>query len=45
MPVQATYDSAVGVWRIGPHILALDPRVALASKKPDIETGEDRKGE
>lgn len=45
IPSDAHYDSMVGVWRLGEAILARDPAVIKVSKKTDIETGEDLKGE
>lgn len=45
IPSRANYDSVVGVWRLGEVMLARDPAVIKVSKKEDIETGEDLKGE
>jgi len=46
MPMDARYDFAVGVWRgEGEAILALDPALEQHTKKMDVETGEDQKGQ
>jgi hypothetical protein len=44
MPQGATYDPMLGLWRVRSFMLARDPTFVRASKKEDIETGEDRKG-
>ncbi|WP_333897145.1 hypothetical protein [Brevundimonas aurantiaca] len=46
MPPGAHYDFADGVW-VGAsgEILALDPRTDQQTKKMDVETGEDQKGQ
>ena len=45
IPPDAHYDLDAGVWRVGENLLARDPVGVRVSKKADIETGEDRKGE
>mgnify|MGYP001137650856 FL=1 len=46
MPTGARYDVADGVWiGVAGEILALDPRTDQQTKKMDVETGEDQKGQ
>lgn len=44
MPLGSTYDAVAGTWYLRSKLLARDPRMALATKKKDVETGEDVKG-
>ncbi|QNH75701.1 hypothetical protein GGD92_25530 [Pseudomonas protegens] len=44
-PEDATYDFDSGVWRNEAGLVAYDPRHAQSTKKNDIETGEDQKGQ
>ncbi|MFG1315487.1 hypothetical protein [Xanthobacter autotrophicus] len=44
-PQDATYDFVAGVWRNCKGIVAFQDGGAPASKKNDLETGEDQKGE
>jgi hypothetical protein len=44
-PEDATYDFEAGVWRNETGLVAYDPRHAQSTKKNDIETGEDQKGQ
>ncbi len=44
-PLDATYDFVAGVWRNRKGIVAFQEGSAPASKKNDLETGEDQKGE
>ncbi|MBC6427793.1 MAG: hypothetical protein GDA55_00895 [Cellvibrionales bacterium] len=41
----AEYDFAAGLWKRDGQIIALDPNNQVTSKKNDIETGEDQKGQ
>ncbi len=45
MPPQATYNLTEGVWKLSSVLLARSPEFELVSKKKDIETGEDNKGQ
>lgn len=46
MPRGARYDFLGGVWRDQDEAaLALDPRTDQRTKKMDVETGEDQKGQ
>ena len=46
MPTNARYDLVMGVWKDeGGAILALDPALEQQTKKMDVETGEDQKGQ
>lgn len=45
LPEGADYDLVGGVWRRQGQIIALDPNNQVTSKKADIETGEDQKGQ
>ena len=45
MPADAAYDTAIGVWRGADGPLALDPAFERSTKKNDVETGEDQKGQ
>ncbi|MNV89538.1 hypothetical protein D3C71_1838410 [compost metagenome] len=45
MPLDATYDTVAGVWRGRGGPLASDPAFERGTKKNDIETGEDQKGQ
>lgn len=46
MPTEAWYDFAVGVWKgEGGDVLALNPALEQQTKKMDLETGEDQKGQ
>lgn len=45
MPPEATYDLMLGVWKLPWSMLARDPDFENVSKKKDIETGEDNKGQ
>ena len=47
MPASATYDPALGIWELDGVPMCENPDVNLVSmtKKRDIETGEDQKGE
>ena len=44
-PEGTNYDFAAGVWLRDGQIIALDPDNQVCSKKADIETGEDQKGQ
>jgi hypothetical protein len=44
-PSEAIYDPDLGIWKIFGGMLARTPRFAIVSKKKDIETGEDNKGQ
>ncbi|NOT87337.1 MAG: hypothetical protein HOP03_04055 [Lysobacter sp.] len=46
MPIGCQYDFAAGIWK-SEHgaILALDPAFEQQTKKMDLETGEDQKGQ
>lgn len=45
MPAEASYDLISGVWRGNAGLLAYDPSTETNTKKMDIETGEDQKGQ
>lgn len=45
LPDGATYDEALGAWRGTAGLLAYDPDQERVSKKNDVETGEDQKGQ
>lgn len=45
MPKDATYDVALGAWHGKSGYLAYDPDTDRTTKKQDIETGEDQKGQ
>jgi len=45
IPQLAAYDIRLGVWRLRTTLLARTPEFVLVSKKKDIETGEDNKGQ
>lgn len=44
-PEDAKYDAALGAWRGANGLLAYDPDQDRVSKKNDVETGEDQKGQ
>jgi hypothetical protein len=44
-PEGADYDFAAGLWVLNGGALCDDPRQMPASKKNDLETGEDQKGQ
>ena len=44
-PADAVYDFAAGVWRGNDGLIAYDSRYGRQTKKNDIETGEDQKGQ
>lgn len=44
-PENAQYDFVSGVWRNHDGLVAFQEDNGLASKKNDLETGEDQKGE
>lgn len=44
-PADAVYDFAAGVWRSKDTLIAYDSRCGLQTKKCDLETGEDQKGQ
>lgn len=44
-PRDGIYDFAAGVWRGPSGLLAYDPAIDQMSKKNDLETGEDQKGQ
>jgi len=44
-PSDAVYDFAAGVWRGKNGLIAYDPRHGQTTKKNDLETGEDQKGQ
>ncbi|WP_041345175.1 hypothetical protein [Nitrobacter winogradskyi] len=44
-PTDATYDFSAGVWRNQSGVVAFQNGGAPSTKKNDIETGEDQKGE
>jgi hypothetical protein len=44
-PANASYDFSAGVWRGENGLLAYDQRNNATTKKNDIETGEDQKGQ
>jgi hypothetical protein len=46
MPTHARYDFTAGIWKgERGEILALDPALEQQTKKMDLETGEDQKGQ
>lgn len=45
LPEGAKYDVALGAWRGDSGLLAFDPDTDRVSKKQDVETGEDQKGQ
>lgn len=45
MPQDAHYDPVLGAWRGGDALLAYDADATRNSKKHDVETGEDQKGQ
>lgn len=45
MPEGAEYDVVLGAWRGDNGLLAYDPDTDRVTKKQDIETGEDQKGQ
>ncbi len=45
VPLSAVYDAALGVWMMGRALLARDGNFKLQTKKKDVETGEDQKGQ
>jgi len=45
LPVAARYDTVLGLWMLEGALIAKMPELDRATKKEDIETGEDRKGE
>jgi hypothetical protein len=46
MPTDARYDFASGIWKgAGGEIMAMDPALEQQTKKMDVETGEDQKGQ
>ncbi|MFP1133140.1 hypothetical protein [Asticcacaulis sp. W401b] len=45
MPDHARYDLSSGLWRGDNGLLAYDPETETNTKKMDIETGEDQKGQ
>jgi hypothetical protein len=44
-PDDAVYDFASGVWRSKEGLIAYDSRYGRQTKKNDLETGEDQKGQ
>ncbi len=44
-PEDAEYDFAGGVWRSKDGLISYDSRYGRQTKKNDIETGEDQKGQ
>lgn len=44
IPDDACYDQALGVWVSERGLLTYDPEFEVATKKNDVETGEDQKG-
>ena len=44
LPPSALYDAVAGVWLLDGELLTREPRMALVTKKKDIESGEDVKG-
>lgn len=44
-PEGAYYDFVAGVWQREGRAIALDPNNKVTTKKADIETGEDQKGQ
>ena len=46
MPLSATYDISAGFWMLdGQPLVTTDALGPLTSKKNDLETGEDQKGQ
>lgn len=45
LPLDATYDTERGLWNNKSGILSFDPQNEMTTKKNDLETGEDQKGE
>lgn len=45
MPPDAKYDVGLGAWRNADETLAYDPKFEQTTKKMDVETGEDQKGQ
>ncbi|WCK21760.1 hypothetical protein [Agrobacterium tumefaciens] len=45
MPEGAKYDVTLGAWRGDKGLLAYDADTDRVSKKQDVETGEDQKGQ
>ncbi|WP_062490011.1 hypothetical protein [Labrenzia sp. CP4] len=45
VPADAEYDFAAGVWRNNEGLIAYDTRCDIQTKKNDLETGEDQKGQ
>jgi hypothetical protein len=45
LPPNACYDSLSGLWTIDGQFMAKMPDLDRSTKKFDIETGEDRKGQ
>lgn len=45
LPEGAKYDVALGAWLGERGLLAYDPDTDRVSKKQDVETGEDQKGQ
>ncbi|MGV1793556.1 hypothetical protein [Rhizobium sp. A37_96] len=45
LPPKAEYDIVAGVWRSQEGLVAFDPENEMTTKKNDLETGEDQKGE
>jgi len=45
LPSDARYDSFSGLWTLDGRTMAKMPSLDQVSKKFDIETGEDRKGQ
>ncbi len=45
LPDGADYDFVAGVWRRDGQVIALDPENQVTTKKADVETGEDQKGQ
>lgn len=45
LPEGAQYDFVAGVWQRDGKVIALDPNNKVTTKKNDIETGEDQKGQ
>ena len=45
VPSNADYDIVAGVWRGQGGLIAFDPESEMTTKKNDLETGEDQKGE
>ncbi len=45
LPEGADYDFVAGVWQRDGQVIALDPENQVTTKKADVETGEDQKGQ